>query len=390
MADEVKNKFHARTIGLIGFSHMSHDIYTAFLPPLLPLLIDKFGLSYALAGSLIFLVRAPSIISPFIGIFADRIGPKYFIIIAPAATAATMSFIGYAPSFYFLCGLLLLAGVSSAIYHVPAPAAIRRIAGDKIGTGMSFFMLGGELARTLGPIIILGAVSIWGLEGTYRTMFLGIGVSLVLYWRLRKFNLKNEEAARKSVNGLKVVLKRLKPVFIIAGALVVSKSFMILALTSFLPTYLTSKGASLWLAGASLSIIEIAGAGGAFASGSISDIIGRRKMLLIVSLIAPVIMVLFVYADGWVLFPILIILGLMVFAYSPVAMAYVMDSEKEYPASANSVFMTLNFMSGSIVVLLIGFLGDLISLDYTYIISAALSLVGVPFILKMPKDGKKA
>ncbi|ROL57574.1 MFS transporter [Bacteroidetes/Chlorobi group bacterium ChocPot_Mid] len=181
------------------------------------------------------------------------------------------------------------------------------------------------------------------------------------------------------------VIKLRKEIFIISGALVLSKSFMILALTSYLPIYMTNKGASLWLAGVALSVIELAGAAGTFLSGSLSDKIGRRNMLFITTLLAPVFMLIFVFSKGWLLFPILIILGLLVFAVSPVVMAYVFENEKEYPATANSIFMALNFGVGSIVALFIGFLGDSIDLDMTYISTALLSLIGLPFILKMPK-----
>jgi len=381
---KINQKFQAGKVSLIAFSHLSHDIYTAFLAPLLPLLIDKLQFSYSMVGLLILILRMPSVISPLIGIIADRMSTRYFVIFTPALTAIAMSFIGNANSYEMLCLMLLIAGFSSAIYHVPSPVMISRVSGDRVGAGMSFYMLGGELARTLGPMIILAAVSLWGLEGAYRVIFLGPAASLVLFFRIRKISLKKDFKKRKKPQSIKTLLKKRKDVFIIAAALVSSKSFMIIALTSFLPTYMTSKGASIWLAGAALSVIELAGAAGTLLSGSLSDKIGRRKMLLITTLTAPIIMIVFVFSSGWVVFPILIILGLLVFAVSPVIMAYVLENEKEYPASANSIFMTLNFVSGSLIALLFGFLGDAINLDTTYIISAVLSLVAVPFILKMP------
>jgi FSR family fosmidomycin resistance protein-like MFS transporter len=239
-------------------------------------------------------------------------------------------------------------------------------------------------------MIILSAVSFWGLEGAYRVIFLGLAASFVLFFRIRNISLKEDFKKHKRSQSIKTLLKKKKDVFIIAAALVSSKSFMIIALTSFLPTYMTSKGAGIWLAGAALSVIELAGAAGTLLSGSLSDKIGRRNMLLITTLSAPVIMIIFVFSSGWVVFPILVILGLLVFAVSPVIMAYVLDNEKEYPASANSIFMTLNFVSGSLIALLFGFLGDIIDLDTTYIISAVLSLVAVPFILRMPQNNTNA
>ena len=65
---------------------------------------------------------------------------------------------------------------------------IKEASGDRVGTGMSFFMVGGESARTLGPLIVTAAVSLWGLEGIYKLMPLGIVASIVLYIKLKDFD----------------------------------------------------------------------------------------------------------------------------------------------------------------------------------------------------------
>jgi len=59
-----------------GFDHRrgspDHDIFTSFLAPLLPLIIQKLGLSLTLAGSLAAFQQLPSLINPFLGLLADR------------------------------------------------------------------------------------------------------------------------------------------------------------------------------------------------------------------------------------------------------------------------------------------------------------------------------
>jgi FSR family fosmidomycin resistance protein-like MFS transporter len=384
-----KNGFLLGKVTIVSFSHFTHDIYTAFLAPILPLLIDKLEFNYSQAGILILLLRVPALISPILGMYADRISPRYLIIFTPALTAISMSFIGNVSSYGMLCLLLLIAGISSAIYHVPSPVMVRHLSGNRVGAGMSFYMVGGELARTVGPLIILSAMSLWGLEGTYPVVVLGLLATILLYFQIGKISIKDDFKNEKRDISIWKILARQKKVFIISSALVCSKSFMILALTSFLPTYMTTKGSSIWLAGAALSVIELAGAAGTLLSGSMSDVIGRRNMLLITTLLAPVIMIIFVFVDGWLLFPILIILGLLVFAVSPVIMAYVLENEPEYPTFANSIFMTINFGIGSLIAVFFGVIGDMTSLDNAYIISAILSLVGLPFILKMSKTNGK-
>src|SRR5689334_20953532 len=47
--------------------HFVHDSFASFLSPLLPLLIQKLGLSLTLAGSLSALQSFPSLINPLLG-----------------------------------------------------------------------------------------------------------------------------------------------------------------------------------------------------------------------------------------------------------------------------------------------------------------------------------
>jgi len=287
---------------------------------------------------------------------------------------------------------------------------MRKVSGKRVVTGMSFFMLGGELARSVGPIVILGAVSLWGMKGTFRLIFFGIAGSTFLYFMLknlpkekrpdkRSLLAKDDSKAsasthleidmeRKYLSGLKDVLKRHKRLFIILSGIVFSKSVIASPFTAFLPTYLTSRGSSLWLAGISLSVLEFAGAAGTFASGVFSDFIGRKWMLLLITILSPAFVVLFLISHGIFILPSLVLLGFFIFSASPVIMALVQDSEREYPASANGIYMMINFVINSFVILLIGIVGDRIGLENTYKICLVLSLSGIPFVLLLKNDKK--
>ncbi|RKX80309.1 MAG: MFS transporter, partial [Spirochaetes bacterium] len=140
-------------------------------------------------------------------------------------------------------------------------------------------------------------------------------------------------------------------------------------------------GNSLWLAGISLSVLEFAGAAGTFASGVLSDFIGRKWMLLLTTLLSPVFFAFFLMSHGVFILPSLILLGFFIFSASPVIMALVQDSENEYPASANGIYMMLNFVINSVIILLIGIAGDRIGLENTYKLCLVVSLSGIPFVL---------
>ena len=98
--------------------------------------------SYSLVGLLSVIQRLPSFFNPFIGVIADKICIKYLIIVAPFLTALSMSLLGVAPNYIILAILLFLMGISSTLFHVPAPVLIKKAAGNKIGKGKTPIIFG--------------------------------------------------------------------------------------------------------------------------------------------------------------------------------------------------------------------------------------------------------
>jgi MFS transporter, FSR family, fosmidomycin resistance protein len=389
MTPASKKKFQSGNVLLISIAHMVHDTYSAFLAPILPLLIEKFSLSLSQAGFLSVIGRLPSLLNPIIGILADRLSVRYFLIVSPSVTAVCMSCLGIAPGYIALAILVFVMGISSTLFHVPAPVMIKKVAGDRVGKGMSFYMVGGEMARSLGPLVILGAISLWGLEGSYRVVLFGVLASLVLYTRIKDIRISDEitENNNKAKTSLRKTMNIFMSFFIILAGISFTRSLLRGALTSFLPTFLNlEKNESLWLSGISLSLIQFTGAIGSYYCGAVSDKIGRKTTLMIVALSSPVLMVVFLMVEGvWVL-PVLVLLGFTFAATTPVLLALVQDMESDRPAFLNSIFMTISFLLGALGIMLVGALGDWLGLEMTYWISAVMAFGAVPFILKIKKQ----
>lgn len=374
-------KFQTGNVILISIAHLLHDIYSSFLAPILPLLIEKLGLTYSMVGALTVIQRVPFLINPFIGLIADKMQMRYLIIITPAITAIGASLFGLAPNFLVLAILLFIIGLSAALFHVPSPVMVKKVSGNRIGRGMSFFMLGGEIARTVGPLIVLGAISIWGLEGTYKLIPFGIAASVVLYFKLRKIKISEEMKAEANTPGIIKTVKKLVPFFIVLSGIIIFRALMKSALQTFLPTYLTVKGESLWAAGIALAILQFAGAVGTFFSGTISDIIGRRTTLIIISIASPVLMYLFTISNSFWTIPLIILMGLFLFASGPVLMALVQDRGHDRPAFINGIYFMISFLATSFTVLFVGILSDRIGLEQTFRISSMIALAAIPFAL---------
>lgn len=383
-----KGEFQTGNVVLLSISHLIHDIYGSFLAPILPLIIDKLSINYTLAGMLSLFQRLPSLINPFIGLLADRIQMRYLVILCPAITAVAMSLIGVAPSYFVLATLLVVAGISSALYHVPSPVMVKKVSGELTGRGMSFYMLGGEIARTLGPLTILGAVTIWGLEGTWKLIPFGLTASVILWWRLHNI------AVRKDVKRIEKpkhpwrALKNLIPFFAAITGYMFFRALLKSSMSTFLPTFLTGEGGSLWSAGISLSIFQLAGAAGTFVAGTASDKIGRKKALAIMAVSTPLAMFAFLQTSGVLSIAFLIVTGLLIFGSTPVMLAMVQDTETDHPAFINGIYMTLNFTMSSLAVFLAGFLADIMGLEKMFYTATGLSVLSLIFIFIIPEIKK--
>lgn len=389
--DKQRQAFRKTNVTSVAATHTLHDVYSSFFAPLLPLLTEKLGFTYAMAGILAMIQKLPSLLNPLIGIIADRRVVRSAIIAAPVVTIFAMSLLGLAPSTALLGILLFTSGISGAIFHVTAPVLMRQVSGNQIGRGMSYFMFGGEIARTLGPLLITAAVSWWGLEGTWRLIPFGLAASLLLFFNLRtisKSHLKRFQ--KKNKIHLSQNVREIAPFFALVAPILFFRGFSKTALTLFLPTYMVASGASVKTAALALAFLELTGAIGALAAGSLSDKLGRKTILLILMVLTPLLMFLFTLATGPLQWILLGAMGLLFFASTPVFMAMIHDLNSDRPAFANGLFMTVNFAVGSIVSLLVGITADRYGFVKTYQITAALSLCAIPltFIIK-DKSRKK-
>jgi FSR family fosmidomycin resistance protein-like MFS transporter len=166
----------------------------------------------------------------------------------------------------------------------------------------------------------------------------------------------------------------------------VARAFMAGALTVYLPTFIYSEGGGLWRANISLAVFEAGAALGAFTAGTVSDWIGRRRVLLAAVLLSPALMVLFLQFDGPERLVVLATLGFMTLSTTPVLLAVTIENSGANPAAANGTFMMMNFAVRALIILAVGAMGDAVGLRQAYLWCAGLALLSVPFVLLLPSD----
>lgn len=379
-----QNRFKLLDVFTVSAGHGIHDTYSAFLPPLLPIFIQNLMLSKAEAGLLTVCIQAPSVIQPLIGHLADRYHLYHVLFLTPAIGAVLMSTIGILPSYYLIALFLILAGLNSAVMHAVGPVIAGKLSGKSLGRGLGIWMFCGELGRTLGPVVVVSAIAQLSLEHVPWLMVFGLVASFFVWMKLRNIHIHHHQEGKALP--WRTALNRMRPILLPLSAIIIGRSFVMACATVYLPTYLTEEGTTLWMAGFSLTALQGAGVIGALIGGSLSDHLGRRLLLTISFALSPVLLFFFTGLQGWAAFAILLFLGMISISTTPVFMAMVQENFPENRALANGMYMGLSFVLRSIVVLIVGFMGDYLGLKQSFMICSGLMLLSLPIISFLPKD----
>ncbi len=70
-------------------------------------------------------------------------------------------------------------------------------------------------------------------------------------------------------------------------------------------------------------------------------------------------------------------------AVTPVLLAIIQENANGKPSAANGLFMMVAFFSRAVAILIVGFLGDIMGLQYMYVACSVVGLAALPFLMKL-------
>jgi FSR family fosmidomycin resistance protein-like MFS transporter len=284
--------------------------------------------------------------------------------------------------------LLLVSGLASAMFHAPAVALVGEFGGRKMGRAMAIFMAGGEMSRTLGPILITGAIALFTLEGSFVVMFVGIAASVILYLTLDTTVSDARRQAQAKVDIRPILRARRGPIFgllsysILTGIATTPFHF-------FLVKFLVDKGHSDWYGGFALSTLFASGVIGGLIGGNLSDRIGRRAMLLVFTAATPPLLYLYLWAENgtWWVLGLLALAGAITMAPRSVILAVGAEILPEARGPMAGMLLALGFVSMSIAALAFGAISDSIGIVDAYWFVPAIWFLALPSITFLPRRG---
>ncbi len=379
-----EDDFHMAEVITVAAAHGAHDTYFSYLPTILPLLIQNLALNTTQAGFLSAFTQLPNLLQPVIGHLADRKNLKMLVVLAPTLSGILITLVGIAPSFGVAALLLLLAGFSTAGFHSIAPAMVSARAGRKVGRGMGFFMVGGEMGFGLGPLVVVVTIGALTIRGLPWLMTLGMLASIILYIRLKNVSTVRHSQAqpslpvRQALSEMRGLMPPIMGILFITG-------FLNANVVNYLPTFMSNEGAAFAVAGISLSIVELGGVVGVFLMSMFSDRVGQRNIALGGTLASVAFSLGFLTIQGWLQIVMLAGIGFSAFIANPAFLAMMQSHFTRNRSLANGVYMSSSFILRSVVVVIVGMLADRFGMRPVFTGSALVALLAVPLIFMLPQ-----
>src|SRR3989440_6183891 len=367
----------------LSSGHCATDFAGGALPALLPFFVDKFDLSYTLAGAVI-LVSAisSSVIQPLFGLWSDRRGAIWLLPAGVALAGIGMAVAAAAPSYALVLVFVIVAGLGTAAYHPEGSKFAAFAGGRHRASAMSLFSLGGNVGYALGPTITTPLVLAFGLKGGLLVALPGLVVAFALV-RVAPLlrSLVPERGRRPGADQP----DRIAALLLLLGV-IAFRSVSWFGLITFVPLYEISLGHSKAYGNHLLSLMLLAGGVGTLAAGPLADRFGRRPGLIVSTAATAPLILVFVAVGGIPGAIALAGVGIAVIGTFGVTMVMSQEYLPRHIGMASGLSIGLSIGLGGIGAIALGAVADSIDLRTAMYVAAAAAGAAVALAAPFPSS----
>jgi len=367
----------------ISLSHLLNDTIQSLIPAIYPLVKESFHLSFAQIGLITFAFQmTASILQPVVGFYTDRKPKPYSLATGMTITLAGLVLLSVAGSYWLLLVAVSLVGLGSAIFHPEASRIAHLASGGRHGFAQSLFQVGGNAGSSFGPLLAALIVTQYGQSNVLWFSLLALVAIFILFkvggwYQAHLYELK---ARPRPAHHHRKPLSR-RTVFVSLGilvALIFSKYFYLVSLTSYYTFYLIDKfhvsvaGAQIYL-----FIFLFSVAAGTFIGGPLGDHFGRKYVIWVSILgVAPFTLVL-PHVGLFCTVGLSVFIGLILASAFSAILVYAQELVPGKVGMIAGLFFGLAFGMAGIGSAVLGKLADYTSIDFVFQVCAFLPLIGL-------------
>ncbi len=374
----------------VALSHFVVDVLNGQISVVLTYLSGPLSLSNAsLALISTAYTVSGALTQPIFGYISDRFGARW--VVAGGVTWMAVFFsIGLILPGETALVFLVLTAVGSGAFHpagtMEATALGRTHFSGKETTASSYFFIFGQTGLFVGPLLAGLMLERFGKLGLLVVTLMTIPIGLGMLYTMRTRDSLPEKVPDRGKIAFFTI--RSGKGFILVLALVSAGSAWIgQSMGIFIPKYLNDLGSSASLYGGGAALFLGGAALGLVAGGHLADRVGKRRVATLALFLAsfPLLLIPNVVQTWW-MFLILPLAGAFSGASHSILVVF---AQRLFPAGmglASGLILGFMFTSGSLGVLVSGFVADLAGVETVFPLAAGLAILSSLCATRLPSE----
>jgi MFS transporter, FSR family, fosmidomycin resistance protein len=368
-----------RILASLSVCHLLNDLLQSLLPAVYPILKNSYHLDFVQVGLITATSQlTASLLQPVVGMYTDRRPMPYSLAIGMGFTLTGLIALSTALNFHMILVAVALVGVGSSVFHPESSRVARMASGGQHGLAQSLFQVGGNAGTALGPLLAAFIVVPYGQSSIAWFSIIALAAMGMLtqighWYKAHRTASRKQQAAPPVDTSRKIIVA-----LTVLVALVFSKFFYLVSLTSYYTFYLMSKfNLSVRDAQIHLFIFLGAVAAGTIIGGPVGDRIGRKHVIWW-SILGPLPFTLTLpYANLFWTTLLTVPIGLLLASAFPAIIVYAQELVPGRVGAVSGLFFGLAFGMGGIGAALLGQLADHSSIEFVYRVCAFLPAIGL-------------
>lgn len=351
---------HKGKIFSLSLAHLFNDWYMNYIQTMLPFLMAAgLGLSKGALLVSAFTITS-SLLQPVFGYLVDQKNQRWMVYAGTIWMAVLLSLLGIIKNYPLLLLTVILAGFGTAAFHPQASAMVSAVSGSRKGFYQSVFTAAGNVGWALTPLMAVPFTRSYGLALTPVFVLPGLLVAILLWFSAPRIPAEAKAAPPPLWPVLRSAWAELTKVVLVVAC----RSLAYFGLVAFLPLYLQQTNVSLLTGSRLLFLMLFSGALGGMVGGYLSDLIGRKAVIVSSLTVAGPLFYLFLATSGPLSYLLLSLAGACLLASFSVTVVVAQEVISKNAAMAAGLMLGFGAGAGGLGVGLMGMLAEHTGIGY--------------------------